>query len=273
MKRAVILDETDLVRNSPALKGKFGLRIAKIILKILALDRLNEVYAKCYHLDGHHFTAAWLEIVGVSYTIGHAERLEQLPQGAFITVSNHVFGGLDGIIMVDIMARQRSDYKFMVNTILMNVKALSENFIGVKPITPKSGSSVENVAGLKQTLRHLQANHPMGFFPAGAVSVLNSRTFKVTDRDWQPTVIRLIQAAKVPVIPIYVEGKNSWFFNLLGRVNWQLRSFRLPYEILNKRGKVIKVIIGEPISWEEQQKYTKIEDLAAFLKAKTYELS
>ncbi len=271
--RKVILDETDLVKTTPLLRGKIGLKLARIVLKLLAIDRVNKEYAKSAHLEGYEFTASFLKGVGVSYEIVHEDRLQHLPEGAFITVSNHPYGGLDGLIMVDMMARRRQDYKYMVNSILMMVKTMSCNFIGVKPSTSKNVSSPENMQGLKLTLQHIREGHPMGFFPAGAVSNFNkTNRLRVTDRDWQPTVIRLIQASQVPVIPIYVHGKNSWFFNFLGRIHWQLRSMRMPYEIFNKRGKVIKVTVGEIIPWEVQKQYKKTEDLAAFLKAKTYAL-
>lgn len=258
---------------SPLLRGKKGLRLGRFLVRLLSLHRVNRVYENSIHLRGAEFAASLLNDVGVTYEIENEDRLTRLPEGAFITVSNHPYGGLDGIIMIDIMVRRRSDYKFMVNSILMNVKTMADNFVGVKPSTTKNGSSTENALKLKETLKHMKDGHPMGFFPAGAVSNFNKNNwFRVTDRDWQPTVIRLIQAAKVPVVPIFFHGKNSWFFNFLGRINWQLRSMRMPYEVFNKKGKIIKVTIGETISWEEQKQYKKTEDLAAFLKAKTYAL-
>jgi len=271
--RRVVLDQKDFASMTPLLRGKNGLRLGRLLVRLLSIHRVNRVYENSIHLRGAEFAGSLLKDVGVTYVVENEDRLANLPQGAFITVSNHPYGGLDGVIMIDIMVRRRADYKFMVNSILMNVKTMADNFVGVKPATKKTGSSTENALRLKETLKHMKEGHPMGFFPAGAVSNFNKNNWlRVTDRDWQPTVIRLIQAAKAPVIPIFFHGKNSWFFNFLGRINWQLRSMRMPYEVFNKRGKIIKVTIGEVIPWEEQKKYTKVEDLAAFLKAKTYAL-
>ena len=77
--------------------------------------------------------------LGVNYVIGNAERLEQLPQEAFITVSNHPYGGLDGIILIDLIAGIRSDYKLMVNKIISLVKTMQENFISVIPTGNRKG--------------------------------------------------------------------------------------------------------------------------------------
>lgn len=270
--KPTLFDEDDFAQLSPRFRGKKGRILAKIVMRMLALHRINRVYSKTCHLKGAQFTKAWLKELSVSYQVVNPEILKQLPEDAFVTVSNHPFGFIDGIIIIDLIAPTRPDFKFMVNSILMSLRPIENNMIGVKPTTSKNGSSIENTTGLKMTLRHLNGGNSMGFFPAGAVSNYNEYRFKTTDREWQATVVRMIQMAKVPVIPIFIEGKNSLMFHFLGRINWQLRSLRLPYEILNKHRIKIKVILGEPIGVDEQQNYQKTEEFAAFLRAKTYAL-
>ena len=79
------------------------------------------------------------------------------------------------------------------------------------------------------------------------MSKINNRG-RLEDREWQPVIIRLIQQLGVPVIPIFFHGSNSWWFNLLGRISWKLRTVRLPAEVFLKRHKTIHVSIGEPVS-------------------------
>lgn len=272
MKR-VILNEADLAEMSPLYRGVLGPVFARMFLRLFGVERVNRLYGKLCDLSGCEFTQAWLRTLDIRYEVENSAVLETLPDGAFVTVSNHPFGGLDGVILVDLMAQKRSDYKFMVNSILMHVETLSEHFVGVKPVTPKSGSTVENNGGLKYTLRHLKNGGAMGFFPAGAVSGFYHHPFRITDKDWQLSVIRLIQAAKVPVIPIYIHGRNSRLFNILGWFNWQLRSVRMAHELMNKSGKSIKLTVGRPIEWEEQKRYKTIEELGEFLRKKTLELA
>lgn len=268
-----LFDEKDLARISPVFRGVLGRLLSKVVLRILALDRINELYAKTCHLRGPEHTSAWLKELNVHYSVENREVLERFPSGAFVTVSNHPFGLIDGYIAIDLVGKLRPDYRFMVNSMLMEIRPIEDNMIGVKPTTSKSGSTVENTSGLKATLRHLNAGGAMGFFPAGAVANYNEYRYKVTDREWQATVVRMIQMAKVPVVPMHISGSNSAFFNFLGRINWQLRTVRMPYEILNKHKQKITVTIGEPISVEEQSKYKKTEDLAAYLRNKTYALT
>lgn len=40
------------------------------------------------------------------------------------------------------------------------------------------------------------------------------------DKEWQDSVLQIIYRAKVPVIPIFFHGGNSWWCNFLGHVCW-----------------------------------------------------
>ena len=113
---------------------------------------------------------------------------------------------------------------------------------------------------------------PIGFFPAGAVSKVNMRG-QLIDRPWQPNIIRLIEQLNVPVIPIFFHGTNSFLFNFLGIVCWQLRTLRLPSEVWRKCGTTLHISVGEPISVEEQKKHRgSTEEFGEWLKAQTYAL-
>lgn len=118
----------------------------------------------------------------------------------------------------------------------------------------------------------VRRGNPIGFFPAGAVSKLN-RHLRIEDRQWQPSIVRLVKQLQVPVIPIYFHGHNSWWFTFLGMVSWQLRTLRLPGEVFRRKGSTIHVSIGDPITVEEQQAHGEsIESLGEFLKSRTYSL-
>ena len=103
------------------------------------------------------------------------------------------------------------------------------------------------------------------------MSKLN-RHGELEDREWQPSIIRLIKQLKVPVVPIYFHGSNSWWFNLLGLISWQLRTLRLPAEVFRKKGATFHVSVGDIISPEELAKHESIDDLGKFLKEKTYSM-
>ncbi len=268
-----IIDENNFEDVSPVFKGQRGHKVADLLMRLCAIDKINLVYDRSINYTGAEFAARLLKDLGVNYTIGNAERLKMLPEGAFITVSNHPYGGLDGIILINLMAEMRPDYKFMVNRILSLVKTMQENFISVMPKNNvNTGVNVTSITGIRETLTHLHNGHPVGFFPSGAVSDFSLKNLKVMDRTWQEGIIRLIASAKVPIIPIRFFDRNSWFFYFLGMINWKIRLLRLPSELFNKCDQRPRIGIGKIISVKEQEQYPDARSLGLLLRKAVYEM-
>ena len=160
-----------------------------------------------------------------------------------------------------------------MNMVLNHISAMRPNFIAVDALSsddPKK--KAVSMQGIKSAIMQVRRGNPIGFFPAGAVSKVNIKG-ELMDREWQPTIIRLIQQMNVPVVPIYFHGSNSRWFNFLGVVSWQLRTLRLPAEVFRKKGATLHISVGDPISVEEQKQHSaSIEELGEYLKTKTYEL-
>ncbi len=268
--RDYVVDSKDFENLSPVFRGKNGSKLALKAMRLFAIDKINALYKRSCHLSGADFAAALLKDLGVKYRIGNAQRLQNLPEGAFITISNHPYGGIDGIMLIDIMAHIRPDYKLMVNSILSLVSALNDCFVSVHPITKSSRNAHSNVNGIRKTLQHLKENHPMGFFPSGAVSDFKLKGMHLRDREYQESIVRIIQGANVPIVPIRFFDGNSVFFYSLGLISWRLRSIRMPYEIFNKRGKCPRIGIGEIISVEQQKEYSDPEKFAGLLRNAIY---
>ncbi|MDE6032486.1 MAG: lysophospholipid acyltransferase family protein, partial [Muribaculaceae bacterium] len=203
-----------------------------------------------------------------------AEVLENLPQGAFITVSNHPLGALDGIALVSLFGEKRPDFKVMVNMILNHVQGMAPNFIAVDPMAQKDPAKrAVSINGIRQCIAQIRGGHPLGFFPAGAMSKTTWRRGNIQDRPWQDSVLQLIFKSKVPVIPVFFSDRNSRLCNIMGHVCWPLRSVMLPREVVRKRNSTLHVTIGRPISLEEQEPYREnAQTLGDFLRKQTYDL-
>lgn len=268
-----VISVEEFQRMLPKLDSKFGAALIKRFMRISGVERANMLYDQNCHHIGPDFADGILHDLGVDYQVGHAERLQQLPEGPFITVSNHPYGHIDGMIMVDLFAHLRTDYKVMVNQILAHVRALSPNFIKVIPTgNEKTGPKATSLNGVRETLAHLREGHPMGFFPSGAVSDLSLKDHSIRDRQWQEPVLRLIQKANVPVIPVRFFDRNSMFFYRLGLIDWRVRLLRLCRELDNKRGKDVRIGIGEIISTERQQACTTLEEYGKLLRGSVYDM-
>lgn len=256
---------------SPVFKGTFGHVLAKCLLKITAVDKIAEIYDRHEDVKGPDFVHAYLKDIGVNYEVSGLEQLQSVTEGPFITISNHPYGALDGIILIDLIGHSRPDYKVMANKFLSLVKTLKDNFIMVSPEFKLDAKPTQvSISGVKKSFTHLREGHPLGIFPAGAVSDLNLKEHSIRDREWQEAALRLIKKAKVPVVPVRFFDRNSNFFYGLGLVNKTMRVLRLPREVLNKGGKPIRVGIGKVLSVAEMECYKTIEDLGVFLRQSVY---
>lgn len=271
IEKKTVLDADDIIGLVPKLQGHR--KLVERLMKFIELDKVNDIHARHADTPGPQFVRDLLEDLGIKLKIDNEQVLDNLPQGAFVTVSNHHFGALDGIILIDLIASRRPGYKVMVNMILNHIKAMRPNFIAVDAMAsddPKKRAV--SMTGIREVIRLVRQGEPVGFFPAGAVAKVNWRG-RLKDREWQPSVIQLIEKLKVPVIPIFFHGSQSWMFNFLGVVCWQLRTFMHPHEVFNKRGKTFHISVGEPISVEEQLKHMGSEkEFSDFLRGRTYEL-
>ena len=268
--KPTVLDYNDVCKVAPFFKGKE--KLVNTLLHWCAVDKTNDYHSRNMHREPPEFAHTLFEELGAPITIQNEDVLRNLPDGPFITVSNHPFGALDGVALIDIMGHCRRDFKVMVNMILNNIGALKPSFIAVDALASDDPAKrAVSVKGIADAMRHVKQGHPLGFFPAGAISKL-TWGLRIEDREWQPSVIRIIQKLKVPVIPIYFHGHNSWKFTLLGMIDWRLRTLRLPVEVFNKKGYNFRVSVGEPISPDTMAQYSTPEQLGAFLKQETYKM-
>ncbi|MDE6448640.1 MAG: 1-acyl-sn-glycerol-3-phosphate acyltransferase [Muribaculaceae bacterium] len=266
-----VLNADDVARMVPRL-GKHP-RLVKWLLKFLKLDKVNEIHEHNIDHPGPAFVRGLLTDLDIKLKIDNAQVLDHLPEGAFVTVSNHHFGALDGIILIDLIASRRPRYKVMVNMFLNYISGMRPNFIAVDAMAsddPKK--KAVSMKGIKEAIRMVRGGDPVGFFPAGAVGKVNWR-LRLKDRQWQPNIIRLIDQLNVPVVPIFFHGSNSWWFNFLGVACWQLRTLRHPAEVFRKKGKTFHITVGDPISVEEQARHKgSLEEFGQFLREQTYGL-
>lgn len=268
MKKDVI-DIDDLRKASPLFRGPFGRFFGWFCMKYVCMERVNRLHGKYCHLRGTAFTSSVLadSDVDIRYEIRNRNLLNELPEGAFIVVANHPIGSIDGIILIDVFAGVRPDFKVMANGVLTKIGAMEDCFI---PVEPVKQANAKNINGIRTSFEYLQDGHPIGFFPAGSISSYNKEKGRVYDSPWRDSIIRFIRKAGVPVYPVYFDFCNSRFFYRLGAIDWRIRMLRIPAEVFNKKGKTVDVYLRPPVTPEEMGSYESDDDLARFLQERTY---
>lgn len=256
---------------SPLFHSAAGRLFARFLMRILSVDRLNELYDRYADIKGPEFARAVLKDIGVRYEIENLQMIDSLPDGPFITISNHPYGSIDGVMLVDLFGHLRPDYKVMVNSLLSRIKTLEDSFICVTPVgNVRNAPSKDSIQGIRDAMRHVREGHPLGIFPSGAVSDLSLKDRCIRDREWQEPVIRLIRKLNVPIIPIRFLDRNSDFYYSLGLIDWKVRLLRLPAEVFNKKGRKTRIAFGDIITPQEQEAFSNLDEFRSFLRSRVY---
>lgn len=251
--------------------GVLGTFSGWLLMKVLKISTLNKVYNRNKHLKEIDFLNGIVDDLQIKFEIPE-EDYKRLPKdGAYITISNHPLGGIDGILLLKLMLEREPNFKIIANFLLHRIEPLKQYIMPVNPFENHKDKK-SSVIGIKETLRHLSDGKPLGMFPAGEVSSYKDGQL-VVDKQWEEGAIKVIRKAQVPVVPIYFHAKNSRLFYLLSKISGTLRTAKLPSELFSQKNRVIKVRIGKPISVAEQNEYESIDAYSEFLRKKTYMLA
>ncbi len=277
-KETVVISKEEL-RQSIGIKSFFGKWVAGFVYWLLELKRVNYIQNKHADKMGPDFSDAVLDECGVSVDY-IPEQLSRIPaEGGFITVSNHHFGSIDGMILSSLVGHRRPDFKILTTFLLAKIPSLKPCFLPVDNLSATNQG--RSVAGIRMALEQIARGEGLGLFPAGEVATYQkkgrrsavSKKKVVEDIPWADNIIKVIKKSKQPVVPIYFQGQNSKMFHFLGKIHPRLRTVRLIHEMFNKAGTTVKVRFGQPITPEEIAVFgNDIEALGKYLRNRTYAL-
>ena len=175
-----------------------------------------------------------------------AEGLERIPRtGAIVTVSNHPTGIADGVAAYDALKTVRRDLVFYANADANRVVPdFGDVLIPVELSAAKRSREATRLT-LQMTNRTLEAGKALVTFPSGRLARVRDKV--LTDDPWQPTPVSLARKFAAPLVPIHLAGPWSFLFHAFDSVSGELRDITLFHELLNKRGRTFRLIVGEPI--------------------------
>ncbi|HOE04813.1 MAG TPA: GNAT family N-acyltransferase [Bacteroidales bacterium] len=268
LKPRVLVTRDDLMRAIKR-KGILWKLITGAGMHLLSLNKLNKFYNMMYRKGTNEFIDAMFQCNNNQLVVNNPELSDIPSTGAFIVVSNHPFGGWDGVALIKTLAAKRPDIKFLVNFLIGRIEPLKPNIIEVNPFENRKKLK-SNFQGLKTMHRHLSQGHPIGFFPAGEVSTFYRGVRAPMDRSWQQNIVRLIHKSGLTVIPVFIPGANSAWFHRLGKIHPLLRTIRLPGELMRLTNTEIQLHFGRPIQASVQDFIKDSQVFGSFLKMRTY---
>ncbi|MFO7726684.1 MAG: lysophospholipid acyltransferase family protein [Oceanipulchritudo sp.] len=240
---------------------------------LLKTRHLNRVHASFLETKVSQPRASFFDrglgVLNIHYRTSE-EDLSRIPKkGPVFMISNHPYGGIDGLILGSLMDRVREDGKLLVNFLLDRLDRMGGRCFYVDPFGGQ-GASRANLKGLKESLRWLKSGHMLATFPSGTVSHLKWGSRRVTDPCWAENLVPLLMKSGATVLPVYFTGGNSRFFQLAGLVHPALRTALLPREMLRSRNRVIEVRIGNPIPAKRLGRFESNRAAMDFLRLRTY---
>lgn len=233
---------------------------------------LNGIYQRIQaRTDDADFCQKSLDGLGVNVTVDEAD-LKLIPStGPLVIVSNHPFGGLDGLVLGAILRRVRPDAKLLVNYLLGCMPEFREIAFLVDPFGGPTAKQ-RNMAAMKSAIRHVRDGGALGVFPSGEVSHFTIGNRCITDPPWSETVARIVQSTNASVVPVYFEGRNSTLFQMLGMIHPRLRTVMLSRELLRRRNSTVFMHIGHPIPARKLAHMENPRRLTDYLRLRTYVL-
>ncbi len=134
----------------------------------------------------------------------------------------------------------RPDVKIIANDVLLNFENLAELMLPFDVFS--SHMQKEHVARIGEALL---AEKAVIFFPAAEVSRLTLKGIR--DPKWLNGPAFFAKKYEVPILPVFVKGKNSILFYFISLLYKNFSTFLLAREIFNKSGKSLRFVVGDPI--------------------------
>lgn len=264
------------ILKSKAPNAKIPEFLIRYLERITHIKQMNAFLRKYPDKKNYEFIELVIsEELGCSASI---EGTEHIPTDdkPVIFVCNHPLGGLDGMIIAQMIHRNRAsqrELKVIVNELLMFMEPIAGLWA---PVSKTSRLSREQVEQQKQMW---ESETDVLTFPAGACSRLQHINHKwvIQDLEWHKNFVQRAKEYQRDVVPIYFEGKNSRFFYVLALLRkWlgiklNIEMLYLVDEMYGAHGKHFHVHVLPPIPYTTFDNSRTPSEWAEYVKNMIYE--
>lgn len=266
------------ILKSKAPKAHVPNLVIRYLERIVHIKQMNAFLRKYPDLKGYEFIDRVIhEELGCSASI---EGTENIPADdkPVIFVSNHPLGGLDGMIIAQLIHNKRQTtndkrpLKVIVNELLMYMEPINSLWAPVNKVGRLSREQVE------AQQRMWESETDVLTFPAGACSRLQriDGKWQIRDLEWQKNFVQRAKEYQRDIVPIYFEGKNSKFFYTLAyirkllHIKLNIEMLYLVDEMYGAHGKHFKVHVLPPIPYSTFDNSRTPKQWAEYVKSIVY---
>ena len=253
--------------------------LIRYLERIAHIKQMNAFLRKYPEVKNYDFIRLVLdEELGCSASI---DGIENIPTDGkpLIFASNHPLGGLDGMIIAQMIHESRASrgdsrpLKVIVNDLLMFMEPLA----GLWAPVNKVGRLTKEQAQQQHALWESETD--VLTFPAGMCSRLQriDGKWQIQDLEWQKNFIQRAREYHRDIVPIYFEGRNSKFFYTLAllrkwlHIKLNIEMLYLVDEMYGAHGKHFKVHVLPPIPYTSLDQSKTPKEWAQHIKNVVYE--
>lgn len=229
--------QVGFIHTMEALTGK--MRLLRLIRKFEAMGVPH----------GQAFWKQALDVMGIALQTPQ-DQIARVPKtGPLIIVANHPHGLVDGMVLAELIGRQRTDYKILTRSLLTGVGEIDPFMIPV-PFAHEQDALKQNLEMRRKAMEHLKDGGCIVLFPSGVVASSDTLFGPPIEREWNPFTAKMIQRSGARVLPIFFPGSNSRWYQMANRVSATLRQSLLLYEVVHALNKPQAPIVGQVIERE-----------------------
>ena len=183
------------------------------------------------------------------------EEIALIPKtGPLVVVANHPHGLVDGMIMAELVARVRPDFRILTRSLLSGIPEIEEFMIPV-PFPHEANARELGLEMRDLTMAHLKKGGAVILFPAGRVAMSETWFGPAIEGEWNVFTHKIIRNSGATVVPIRFTGANSRAFQIANQLGDTPRQGLLLYEIKRALFKPQRPYIGTPIPASELDKW------------------
>nr|WP_245513970.1 lysophospholipid acyltransferase family protein [Antarcticimicrobium luteum] len=215
------------------------------------LRMVNKFEKQNAEYRGQKFWRGALDVMGIDL-VTPVEQLANIPaEGPVVVVANHPHGMVDGMVLADLIGRNRLDYRILTRSVLTGLDEAATSFMIPVPFPHDPDAQRKMVEMRAKAMAHLGEGGVVALFPSGVVMSADRWLGPPIERDWNVFTAKMIRKSGARVVPIYFPGRNSRAYQIACKVSPILRQGLLLHEIVRACNKPQAPVIGAPLTDEQ----------------------
>ncbi|MGR3460232.1 MAG: lysophospholipid acyltransferase family protein [Roseovarius sp.] len=219
----------------------------------ISIIHMIRAFEKSGAPSGQGFWRAALDTMGIPL-LTPDEEIANIPvEGPVVVVANHPHGLVDGMILADLIGRQRTDYKILTRALLTGIDEVAASYMIPVPFPHDPEAQRKSVEMRANAMSHLKEGGVISVFPSGVVASSDTLFGPVIEREWNVFTAQMIRRSGAQVVPVYFPGSNSRWYQMANCLSPTMRQGLLLHEVVRSCGRPQKPVVGKPVDAERMK--------------------